>query len=224
MAETAAAGAEGAGETTPKIPAGYIPETEVAGLKAKRDELLQKLAKATERLKLVPEDFDPERWTKAQEAAENGKSAEERLTKQLEAGKAREAKLESALHKATIVSEATRAIAAEKGNADLLLPHVLEVAQVAEEDGAFVARIRDKRNGVRYGNSGEPLTIAELVTTDLKTRFPQAFEGVNANGSGSHNTGEAGHRVGKSLTRTQFDALPPAEKKSFATGGNTITD
>ncbi|HNU83924.1 MAG TPA: hypothetical protein PKO05_10875, partial [Thermoanaerobaculia bacterium] len=107
-------------------------------------------------------------------------------------------------------AEAVRAIAAAKGDPDLLLPHVLASVEVVEEGDEFVARVLDpkERGKHRFDSKGEYMTISELVTADLRERFPRAFEGSGTGGSGA--TGSAGSEGGGAIVLSLDQAKDPA--------------
>lgn len=114
--------------------------------------------------------------------------------KALEAERGNTTRLRGALERQLIRAEAVRAIAAAKGDPDLLLPHVLAATVVVEDEGDFVARVLDpKEKGKhRFNAKGEFMSIAELVASDLRERFPRAFEGSGAAGSGATGSGSGG--------------------------------
>lgn len=200
-------------------PKGYVPETEHAGLRKSQQRILEEKKKLQERYAEVNlEEVEALRKEKAEREREQAekKGEFERLaqklreesqaamTKQLE----QEKRLRSALHNALVRGEAIRAIGAEKGNADLLLPHVEALVEVIEDGGQFVPRIRDKEGGHRFGKGGAYMTIEELVKSELKERFPQAFEGANTAGGGAAGTRGAGGN--------EVHNLPPEQRLAWA--------
>lgn len=183
---------------------GMVPEEDVAGLKRNQEKLLRE----KKALEGKMGDFDLDEWNKLKdekakrEQIEAEKKGEfDKLRAKIEADsqkaiqerEARAAKLQANLYVALVRGDAARAIAAAKGNADLLLPHIESAVEVVEDGESFVPRVKDAKNGGhRFGKGTEYMTIPELVN-EFKEKFPQAFEGVNANGSGANGrTGGAG--------------------------------
>jgi len=195
-----------------------------ATLKALRSKLDSVYKERNELLKRFG-DLDPEAARAALQAQADREKADaekkgewERLRTKLaeEHGKALEkerataARLRSSLERQIVRAEAVRAIAAAKGDPDLLLPHVLASVEVVEEGDEFVARVLDpkERGKHRFNSKGEYMTISELVTADLRERFPRAFEGSGTGGSGA--TGSAGSEGGGAVVLTRDQAKDPA--------------
>lgn len=98
------------------------------------------------------------------------------------------------LLRTTLVQEAAvKAIAAEGGDPDLLLPHVLPSIQLELEEDEATGRVTPKTKvvgpdgNVRIGDSqGNPMSIAQRVG-EMKThdKFSRLFEGSGHTGSGS---------------------------------------
>ena len=121
---------------------------------------------------------------------------------------------------------ATKALADAAGSVDLLLPHVLGRTRVVEADGKYSVEVLDTEGSAMLDNSGKPLTLAAFVA-EMKASdtFAPAFGASGVSGSGKGPTsggGTAGAKV--TMTRSQFDALPPAEKMSAAQKGVSLTD
>jgi ribosomal protein S13 len=100
-----------------------------------------------------------------------------------------------ALLRQTLVQDAAlQAISAEKGDPDLLLPHVLPKIKLdlAEgDDGKLTTKIHvlDEKGNTRIGDSqGNDMTIGQLVG-DMKKheKFSRLFEGSGHQGSGDNN-------------------------------------
>lgn len=206
--------------------------TETNGLKANRDALLEEV-KGLKPLKGI----DPEKY-KALEA-QAAKIEEERaikagefdnLKKQLIEAHGKEKKaledkiaaLSKSLEENVLIATATQAIAAEKGVATLLMPHVRSRTKLDDNGNPVVV---DESGNVRVGSDGKPLTIPQLIAemkTDVNT-FGRAFEPSGASGSGSQQ-GNGGSKAVKTLTRAQADALGVEEKMAFFKSGGTLTD
>lgn len=199
---------------------------EVTGLKSALDKERKAREDYEKRLKTF-EGIDPEEAKKQKETArkaeedkakqagqwENWKaqmqtqfdSEKTALQKQIEA-------LKSSLYQEMVGARATTAIAEAKGVPALLLPHI--GANVVEEDGKPVVRIV-KDGKVRYGKSGEPMTIAERIAEMREDEiFGRAFEPVNQGGSGAQNGTKAGSAGNKTMTRAEFNALNAADPQA----------
>jgi hypothetical protein len=172
-------------------------DKEKSGLIAKRDELLGKL-KELDKLK----DIDPDEYRKLKTQAE--KTEEERamkagefenLKKQLieahakekQAYEAKLATLHKSLEENVLIATATQAIAAEKGVAALLMPHVRSRTKLDDNGQAVVI---DESGNVRVDAQGKPLPITALIAemkSDVQT-FGRAFEPSGASGAGSQSS------------------------------------
>jgi hypothetical protein len=165
-----------------------------------------------------------EKQLKDQLAAELAKR-DQHFQSELKTREARITTLQGALEKSLIEAQATAAIAAAKGVPELLLPHVIRQVKIIEENGDFVVRVLDAQGQPRIANvKGDPFTIANLVE-ELKGNavFGRAFEASGAGGSGANN-GNKGSSGSKTLHRTAFDAMGPAEKTTFLKEGGKVTD
>ena len=94
--------------------------------------------------------------------------------------------LMKALHERVVGAEATTAIVGEKGDPELLSPHVTKNLRMEEPtDGRFVAIVVDEGGSKRAGDThGNPMTAAQLVKEmKEKTTFAPAFEGHKMKGT-----------------------------------------
>ncbi len=202
-----------------------LPKGEdVAGLKAKVDELLAEKKEANARAKAAEEAA-----RKAAEEAARKSGDTEALDKSWAAKfAAREAEL------AAIVDAKTRAITAmtvdstairlaadlagELGTTDVLLPHIARRLAVEERDGVFVAAVRDVH--------GKPsaATIDELKTEFANNpAFSRVIAGSKATGGGADGK-PGGGATQKTITRAQYEALTPADGMAHTKAGGLITD
>lgn len=142
-----------------------------------------------------------ENW-KAQMTAQHNQE-KQTLTEQIAA-------LERDLNEQMVTATAMQAIAAEKGVAALLLPHI--GAKVVIDNGKREVRILDASGNVRYGKNGQPLTIAERVQ-EMKADpiFGRAFEATGAGGSGADSNTRAGATRG-----IDWSKLSPTERLKAA--------
>lgn len=141
------------------------------------------------------------------------------LAKREEATKALRGQLEKHLVDAAGVA----AIAAAKGSAELLLPHVKSRVKVIEENGEFAVRVVDAAGNPRVNGKGEFLSMSDLVGEMRQSDvFAPAFAAPNASGGGSRqSTGGGG---AKTITRAQFDAMDPVAQRAELKAGATLVD
>lgn len=92
-----------------------------------------------------------------------------------------------------VKQQATTVLAAEKGDPELLMPHIERQTKVVEKDGKFSAVVVGADGNVRFNGKGEPMTIGELVAEMKKaSSFGKAFEGEGTGGSGKLPNGTGG--------------------------------
>lgn len=115
----------------------------------------------------------------------------------------REKTLQAALEKALIESDATAAIAAKKGEPQLLLPHILRQVKVIEENGEFTPRVIGSDGNPRIADvKGTPYTIKNLVEEMYNDPvFGRAFEASGAAGSGAPAGAVGGRSNGIDLSK-----------------------
>lgn len=194
-------------------------EQEVGGLKANRDQLAKEAKEAKAALKNY-DGVDPAEYQALKAAAadaEQKKAAAagdfETLKKQLvdshakdkqqlvaghqkekDAADERITRLTRALDKRAIQAELTKAIAAAKGDPDLLLPYAERFVRTRETEDDYEAFVVDASGNPRIADGkGTPYSFQKFVEEDLMTKFPRAFEGTGSSGSGaSKSTGGAG--------------------------------
>jgi len=195
-----------------------LPE-EVTGLKSALDKERKAREEYEKRLKTF-EGIDPEEAKKQKETARKAEEEKAKQAGQWENWKAQMQQqfdteksallkqveaLKSSLHQEMVGARATAAIAEAKGVPALLLPHI--GADVVEEEGKPVVRIV-KDGKVRYGKSGEPMTIAERIAEMREDEiFGRAFEPASPGGSGAQSGNKAGSAGGKTMTRAEFNKL-----------------
>lgn len=114
---------------------------------------------------------------------------------------AREQKLMKQIERSLVTSELTKAIAAHKGDADLLLPHARQFVKTRETDEGFDAFVVDAAGNPRFSDGqGTPMTFDELVEGTLVEKYPRAFEGTGSSGSGASKSAAGGG--GSQTTKT----------------------
>lgn len=97
--------------------------------------------------------------------------------KELEKASTRNQALQNQLYGLMVENSATAAVAELKGLPDLLMPFIKQQVKVVEEDGQFKVTVIDAQGEVRYGSTGSPMTIKELVT-EMKAneKYGRLFE------------------------------------------------
>lgn len=102
-------------------------------------------------------------------------------------------KLRKALEKRLVDAELTRAIAAKKGEPDLLLPYARQFVRVKETEDDFEGFIADERGTPLVADGkGTPLTFEGFVESTLMQKFPRAFEGTGSSGGGAARSNAGG--------------------------------
>ena len=202
------------------------------GLRANRDEALKEAKKAKETLRNY-EGVDPEEYQRLKNAAEDAerRKAEaqgdfkklesqllDRHKQEMDQAQSRAKKLQGALEKRLVQAELTKAIAAKRGNADLLLPHAERFVRVRETDDDFVAYVADEQgNQLVADGQGTPMTFDQLVEQTLMTKFPAAFEGTGSNGGGASRSSGGAAGGSKSIAADDSSAFL-ANLEAIATG------
>ena len=97
---------------------------------------------------------------------------------------------EEAVRTLAIEAKAAAAIAKLKGNADLLMPHVLASAEVRYAEGqslpqVFIKGADGKTPLPTTGSGTDPMQVEEFVEKVLLERYPMAFDGHGGTGSGA---------------------------------------
>lgn len=115
--------------------------------------------------------------------------------KELEQRDLRNQALQGQLYNLLVENAATAAVAELKGIPDLLLPFIKQQVKVAEADGQFKVTVVDGAGEVRYGATGSPMTIKELVAEmKAQEKFGRLFESDQqpGNGGGGMRPGSGG--------------------------------
>lgn len=119
------------------------------------------------------------------------------------------AKMRSALQRHMVESQAAQALAAEKGDVNLLMPHVLSQAKLFNEGDDWQVRIVDGAGDPRGDGKGGFMGIPDLVREMKSSKsFGRAFDADNRAGAGSGSNGmDAGrppsHRGGSERSSFQ---------------------
>lgn len=118
--------------------------------------------------------------------------------------------LRSQLERHLVDAAAVAALAAGKGNADLLLPHVKARVKVVEDGGEYAVRVVDAAGNPRVDAKGNFLSMSDLVS-EMRQQdvFAPAFQAPNASGSGAQHS--SSQHSGNDLSK-----LPARERLSAA--------
>lgn len=94
--------------------------------------------------------------------------------------------LQKQLYTILVENTATSAILEAKGLPNLLMPFIKEQTKVAEEDGKLKVFIVDRNGETRYGHTGSPMTLKELVD-EMKAAemYGRLFESEERGGGGT---------------------------------------
>jgi hypothetical protein len=181
-------------------------------LKGNRDEILKEAKKAKDALKNY-DGIDPAEYKTLKSAAEEAerkraasegdfKSIEAQLKalhqKELETVNTKLGKTQKALERRLVQAELTKAIAARKGEPDLLLPYAEKFVKVKETDDDYEAYIVDAGGNPRFADGkGTPMDFGAFVEQELMVKYPRAFDGTGSSGGGAtkSNPGGGGAKV-----------------------------
>lgn len=133
--------------------------------------------------------------------------------------------LQGALESHLIDARATAAIVAAKGVPQLLLPHVKSRLRVVEAEGKFDVQVLDASGGQLIADAkGTPAGIADLVESfKADPIYGRAFEASGASGGGTQ-PGGGGSAPKKSMARSAFSQLSPADQMAHVKAGGVVTE
>lgn len=175
-------------------------EKEVAGLKAKNQELLGKQQDLKSKYESV-KDVDVEKYRELTQKEQQAE--EELLMKKNEFEKLRERdreeyeakinalqskneKLNSSLNNYVIEKQLSEAISKHDGNPLFLAPHMQNRVELAETDGGFEIVVKDASGGNMFNQEGGKATVEDLVKEFKNNEmFMGAFKGNGASGTGT---------------------------------------
>lgn len=203
-------------------------------IKANRDEALTEAKKAKKRLADY-DGVDPEEFRRLKTEAEQAeakraaaagdfdslkKQLVDNHTKELGAKDGKIGKLTKALERRLVQAELTKAIAAKKGDPELLLPYAERFVRVKETDEDYDAFLVDAAGNQRFSDGqATPMSFESFVEQDLMTKFPRAFDGTGSSGGGAAktNAGGGGQNTFNPATATPADFLAQAAAISGGT-------
>lgn len=191
----------------------------------------ESLGKSDEEIKTLIAQAEKDEEDKAKKAGEFDKLREGMATQHAKDLKAKDdvvASMKKSLVRYLVDAQATAALAAAKGSADLLLPHVQRNVRVVEESGEYVVKVVDAKGEPRFNGKGEPMGIADLVGEMRQSDiYGRAFEGSGQSGSGMRPANGGGgmpQDKDKTIARDEFEKLPPAERMAKMKSGFTLTE
>lgn len=164
-------------------------------------------------------------WTAPEKTKEQieavTKQLQEKYTKEIETREGRIKFLQGAVSKKVLEAAAIEAISKHKGNAALLLPHVMSGLKAIEEGNDIHARVVDPSGNVkismRQGSTGQPMSAEEWVET-LKAQkdYLAAFEGSGSSGGGTSGSSGSAGGVSRNGVRiiSEEDARNPSKYRS----------
>lgn len=131
--------------------------------------------------------------------------------KELEKRDQRNQALQAQLYGMMVDSAAVSAVAEAKGVPELLLPFIKQQVKVVEQDGQFKVQVVDGQGEVRYGATGAPMTIKELVT-EMKAneKYGRLFESEAPAGGGMRPGGAQQPRQQAAADRTSTQKIAHA--------------
>lgn len=108
--------------------------------------------------------------------------------------------------------QATAALAAQKGNVEVLLPHILGATRTVEKDGKFVVEVIDKAGNIRIADAkGTPMDLTALVAEMRESKtFAANFEGDGQGGGGKQPDGH------KTFAKGNAGGTPEERRAYFA--------
>jgi hypothetical protein len=180
---------------------------EKEALKKNRDDTLTEAKRAKKALADY-EGIDPAEFKRLKQAADEAeqkraaaagdfetlkKQLVENHTKEIGAKDSKIGKLTKALERRLIQAELTKAIAAKKGDPELLLPYAERFARTKETDDDFEAYLVDASGNPRYSDGqATPMSFDAFVEQDLMAKFPRAFDGTGSSGGGATKSAPGG--------------------------------
>lgn len=137
------------------------------------------------------------------------KALQEAHAKELTGRDTRITALREQLYSHLVDASATAAIAELKGVPELILPFLRQQVKVEEKDGKFEVVVIGQNNEPRYGSTGSPMTIKELVS-EMKgqQKYGRLFESESPNGGGMQQQ----RRNNVVTQQTQRDQMTPTQK------------
>lgn len=145
------------------------------------------------RLKSAADEAEQKRAAAAGDFETLKKQLVENHTKEIGAKDGKITKLTKALERRLIQAELTKAIAAKKGDPELLLPYAERFARTKETEDDYEAYLVDAAGNQRFSDGqATPMTFDAFVEQELMTKFPRAFDGTGSSGGGAAKSAPGG--------------------------------
>ena len=188
---------------------------EVAGLKAKNDELLSE-KKAAQRAK---EELDAKARAEKEEIAKQQNDFKQLYESQKQEADSLRKKIEEmnfTVQRQTIGGEASRIAAT--------LTKDVAKAKLLEKE--ISQRLSLVENEIRVVDESGQLTVSTMddLTAQIRTNYPFLVDGIQAQGGGAARS-QGGADVGsKQISRSQFDGMNQGQRAKFFREGGTVID
>lgn len=191
-------------------------DAEVAGLKAKNDELLSE-KKAAQKAK---EELDAKARTEKEEIAKKQNDFQQLYESQKEEADSLRSKIQEMnqqVQRQTITGQASRIAA--------ILTKDAAKAKLLEKE--ISQRLTLVENEIRVTDDSGQLTVSTLddLTAQIRGNYPFLIDGIQSQGGGaarSHGGADVGN---KEISRSQFDSMSQNQRgKFFREGGKIIDD
>lgn len=219
----------------------FVFQTPDALLRAKQREKDEKQRKATEleeltsrlaaiesereterqRLKEEQEKLEREKHRKSGDLEALEKSYEKKIEEINQSHKAAVTGLNSAIEKLTVDTQAQEMAARLAGErAGLLLPHIRPRLKVEMADGLPKVKVLDLAGNL----SASSVADLEKEIDNTETFYPllTRSKGSGGGANGSHSRG--GGASGKTMTRSEYEAIPLDQRPNLRKEGITLTD
>lgn len=192
-------------------------EEATQGLKAKNSELLGKLKeaqKSKDELAEAKEQAELQALEKAGNIDELKKQLEEKFSSQIAAEKQKATDLDAKLKKLVIEDGLTSALVKANVQKDLI-----DAAKALFKTTKTIELTDDMTAKIDGDN------LSDAVVKWAQSDQGKAFVAAPVNtGGGAKGASEAGKASGKSITRTDFEALSPIARSEYMKSGGTVTD
>lgn len=213
-------------EDTAGLKSALQKEREAAKTATKQAQQWQSLGKTPDEISALVEASKKAEEEKLKGSGEWEKLKAQMLQQQNDALSKKDQQLaikDKALTKYLVDAAAVTALAAAKGSAALLLPHIRSSVKVIEDGDDYAVRVVDATGNPRVNGKGEFLTITDLVSEMRQSDdYSRAFDasGITGSGAGPSN----GVSGSKTLKKSAFDALKPADRAKRMAEGYTVQD
>jgi len=191
-------------------------EEATSGLIKKRDELLKEVKEARKKAEISPDDYAKIR--------DEYDALSEKFNEAQKALKAKDSEIEKLKKSYESESKAVQSLLVDNGINDALtnariLPEFSKAVKAMFKDQATIKIDGDTRSAL-IGDKSIKDFISEWAGSDEGKHFTEAR--LNAGGGAKGGSGQG--QSAKTITRTEFRALPPQQKIDFRKGGGEVTE